>query len=308
MGISISSKQRPKNLDDIDNKNDDSPRMDRGLYRSSSRYLKSSNSDSGYPTTPQTPDNSQRVDRGDVLSIDDLWIPTAQTKTESQNNFFADLGSSIDNDQFSLKSGFFSNEFKDNDSLTTLDIPGAVTSTDSLRSRDRRKRFKTLGSSWTQSVDDAKENMKLRNESYTGRRQRRIRKKSEDEVSSTVESDVENERKRSTSNPRNRPGAARPRRCRVGAISNTAEYSGEHKMDIHDYILSRLDADSLLAKPSTRSDENNQTRRKFELKVSVNPESSVCEIILPGSFLSEVVGDRQNELQKREPQPVAVKE
>lgn len=90
-----------------------------------------------------------------------------------------------------------------------------------------------------------------------------------------------------TSNPKNRPGAARPGRRKVGAVHSSRYEGKEKKADLCDYISSQIPdiADLLQEKSSTNHGGRRRKTTRYELKVSVNPNSSVCEIILPGTFL-----------------------
>lgn len=285
MGISISSKQKPKYLDGLEQEKGLSPNLKRQLHRSSSHYLKFS--DSGYPTTPQSVDNSELFDNSDILSIEDCWIPARQNKSESKQNFFQDADPST---IFLDENEIFFSDAKDNDSFSALDIPGTVTSKDSIRTRERRRRAKTLSSSWTQSVNNSQDTLALDTNCKGQGKKSAYWDTTRDESSSDFESDVEKERRRRstcTSNPKNRPGAARPRRRKVGAVHNSRYEGREKKADLCDYISSQIPeiADLLQENSSTIHGGSRRKTTRYELKVSVNPNSSVCEIILPGTFL-----------------------
>lgn len=286
MGISISSKQKPKKLDALEQEKALSPNLKRQAHRSSSRYLKFS--DSGYPTTPQSVDASEPFDNSDVLSIEDCWIPARQNKSESKQNFFQDADPST---IFLDENEIFFSDAKDNDSFSAIDIPGTVTSKDSIRTRERRRRANTLSSSWTQSVNNSQDTLALDTNCKKGQgKKSAFWDTSRDESSSDFESDVEKERGRRsacTSNPKNRPGAARPGRRKVGAVHSSRYEGKEKKADLCDYISSQIPdiADLLQEKSSTNHGGRRWKTTRYELKVSVNPNSSVCEIILPGTFL-----------------------
>lgn len=286
MGISISSKQKPKKLDALEQEKALSPNLKRQAHRSSSRYLKFS--DSGYPTTPQSVDASEPFDNSDVLSIEDCWIPARQNKSESKQNFFQDADPST---IFLDENEIFFSDAKDNDSFSAIDIPGTVTSKDSIRTRERRRRANTLSSSWTQSVNNSQDTLALDTNCIKGQgKKSAFWDTSRDESSSDFESDVEKERRRRsacTSNPKNRPGAARPGRRKVGAVHSSRYEGKEKKADLCDYISSQIPdiADLLQEKSSTNHGGRRRKTTRYELKVSVNPNSSVCEIILPGTFL-----------------------
>lgn len=285
MGISISSKQKPKNLDVIDQERDVSPSIKRKLQRTSSRYLKFS--DSGYPTTPQSLNASDPIDNFDILSIDDCWIPKGRIASDSKRNCFQRDNSSEILDE----NGIFFGGVRNSGSIQSLDIPGTVTSKDSIRNRDKRRRTKTLSSSRTQDVRVPPETSVSKSDVGNGEQEKKpsFWEMSADESSSDVESEVESDRRRrSTSNPKNRPGAARPGRRR-GRVYNAEDAGIENRtLGLSEYISSQIPEVANLLQPGNSLSNNERSkwsRKKYELKVSINPKSSVCEIILPGTIL-----------------------
>ena len=326
MGISISTK-KGSSKEPKSQKRDSPVGMERTLQRSSSRYMKYSSADSGYPTTASTRPDYSRKRPDDCSSFSDFSLDgTIIPERPAQRN--ANIGSRDYSTGFG-RTGFEekinmnflmpdSDEeyIGDADSIRTLYIPGAVMN-GSLATRDQKER-NDIEEVFHRKEESIRMPIQTAEYNSTGSVERRSKyDKNRNPRSDALDIPRSFSETPNTTDPRNRPGAARAERRRIRSESVPPRtdhadkgYSNEwttpktHRKS-EDQIYSshsepklspsEIDLLEFLTKLiKQRNDSNgnssggpkcrNGNDVRFGISLTVDPMSEVVKISLPGKL------------------------